>query len=106
MQLKTGLHLLALPIYIYSLVKDHIKITVSSVVSSLSVAVETWLPCCCLAAATSSCSTIPAFSHHITIVACRPVAGQQLQDKQMYNSPLLSNSFANKQFHYNSWMQQ
>jgi hypothetical protein len=41
---------------------------VSSNVALVSVNAERGLPCHCLAVAASSCSTIPAFSHHVTIL--------------------------------------
>jgi hypothetical protein len=47
---------------------DQTENTVSTVVASLSVATETCLPCHYLATAASSCSTIPAFSHHVTVL--------------------------------------
>jgi hypothetical protein len=47
---------------------DQTENTASSVVAALSVATETCLPCHYLATATSSCSTIPAFSFHVTVL--------------------------------------
>jgi hypothetical protein len=42
----------------------------SSVVAYVFVAMETSLPCRCIATVISSCSTSPAFSHHVTVLWC------------------------------------
>jgi hypothetical protein len=47
---------------------DQTENTASSIIASLSVGTETCLPCHYLATAASSCSTIPAFSHHVTVL--------------------------------------
>jgi hypothetical protein len=55
---------------LYSLGADHIETTTSyrsAVVACVFVAMETCSPCRYLAAAIASCSTIPAFSHHVTM---------------------------------------
>jgi hypothetical protein len=50
------------------LINGNTENTVSSNVALVSVNAETGLPRHCLVVATSFCSTIPAFSHHVTIL--------------------------------------
>jgi hypothetical protein len=54
--------LTGLLVLLYSLGKDCIEKNISSIV-----AVETCLSCCCLAMAASSCSSVLAFTRHVTI---------------------------------------
>jgi hypothetical protein len=78
---------------------DHIENTASSVVASVSVAMETCLLCHCLAITVSIHSTVLAYSHHVTVQrnSCELVENDRMMIcSRMGGTPCISMALAVK----------